>query len=357
MLKKILITIVVIVAILFGLRAWLSGLLSSELRQDFTQSKATEIAYLVNSVPERRGKILAVVTNVSLMGTGESEKKVGYELTELARAYYVFSANGFEVDVASPQGGNAPMVRDDDDMGLYDYAFLNDDEAMKKVTKTLKMSQINSEDYEAIYFVGGKGTMFDFPDNKHIKTTIRDMWQQGKVVAAVCHGPAALIDVRLDSGDLLVKGRELASFSNEEELLLISDARTIFPYLLEDKLIEQGAQYRKGHLYLNNVVVDGRLITGQNPWSVWQVADETIKALGYTPITRQITPEEHSISILGTYADKGFDVALKQLQSLLIQPNTNISRMTITAHVFVSVLSVEFGKAFDLLRLLNASKQ
>lgn len=356
MLKKISISLVLIAILLFAFIAWFVSLLGNELSANHAHTKASELPYLANAVQVNRGKILAVVTNVDSMGSGENMKKVGYELTELSRAYSVFKANGFDVDIASPQGGKAPMVRDDDEMGAYDYAFLNDQNAMAKVNNTLHLSEVKAEDYQAIYFVGGKGTMFDFPDNNYIQDLTRDMWQQGKVIAAVCHGPAALINVRLDSGDLLIEGRELASFSNDEELFLYSKARNVFPYLLEDKLVAQGAKYRHGHRYLNNVVVDGRLITGQNPWSVWQLAEETIKALGYQPVVRQLTPEEYSISLLGTYADKGYSEAHTQLQQVLLQPDSDVSRNTLAVHAVVSVLTMEFGKVFDLLRLLNSAK-
>ncbi len=356
MLKKSLIVLATTVLLLFLFIVWFLSLLGDDLSADFTETKASELPYLVNKVQEHRGRILAVVTNVSSIGEGDNKRDVGYELTELARAYYVFKTNGFEVDVASPQGGKAPMVRDDDDMGPYDFAFLNDDNALKKINKTLHLSEINTQDYDAIYFVGGKGTMFDFPDNVFIKNIVRDMWQQGKVIAAVCHGPAALVNVRLDSGELLLQGREVASFSNKEELLFISDARRIFPYLLEDKLIEQGASYQEGHQLLNNVVVDGQLITGQNPWSVWTLADKTIQALGYSPLSRNMTPEEHSISLLTTYTEKGFSVANDRLQRILEQPDIDIDRNTIAAHVLVAILSAEFSRTFELLRLLSAAK-
>src|SRR5690606_7203536 len=112
------------------------------------------------------------------------EMSTGYELTELSRAYYVFQANGFVVDIASPLGGKPPVVIDDDDMGVFDYAFLNDSIAQKKANNTIAMQAVNADEYAAIYFVGGKGAMYDFPQNKYIQSIVRDFYESGKVIGA-----------------------------------------------------------------------------------------------------------------------------------------------------------------------------
>jgi putative intracellular protease/amidase len=130
---------------------------------------------------------------------GTPGKKTGYELTELARAYWVFQTNGFEVDIASTKGGEPPVVLDDDDMCKYDYAILNDPTAQAKAANTLLIDDVNPADYEAVYFVGGKGAMFDFPDNQAIQNIIKHLHQNDKVISAVCHGPAALANVKLDT--------------------------------------------------------------------------------------------------------------------------------------------------------------
>ena len=161
----------------------------------------------------------------------------------MARAYYVFEANGFEVDIASPQGGNPPRVIDDEDMKEYDYAFLNDAVAQNKVQNSIPMAKVDPEQYQAVYFVGGKGAMFDFPDNPHIKSLIRKYYETGKVVGAVCHGPAALVNVTLSNGKPLLANKTISSFTSEEELFLIPDAREVFPFLLQEKLTEQGANF------------------------------------------------------------------------------------------------------------------
>lgn len=166
-----------------------------------------------------------------LTSTGSSAilgKNLGYELTELSRAYYVFQANGFEVDVASTLGGEPEVVIDGDDMDIYDYAFLNDAAAQAKVANTTPIANVNAEDYTAIYFVGGKGALFDFPGNKAIQSLVAQMFQAGKVVGAICHGPAALLNVELSNGGFLLAGRQVTGFTNAEELFLMPSAKEVF---------------------------------------------------------------------------------------------------------------------------------
>ena len=310
-----------------------------------------QITYLQQGVKAERGKILAVVTSSNKMGV--SGKSTGYELTELARAYYVFQANGFGVDIASPQGGEPPVVIDGDDMGEFDYAFLNDPVAQNKVTNSIPMHLVDREQYQGIYFVGGKGAMFDFPDNSAIQSIVADYFQQGKVIGAVCHGPAALVNVKLDNGSSMVANKAVSGFTNEEELLLIKDARTIFPFLLEDKLVEQGARFTPGPAYLEQISHDGNLITGQNPWSVWTLAELMVTQLGYTPIVRPTTGEENTISILKTYENKGYLQARAQIQALLAKPNQPLHRTLIAMHSIVALMQWELGKAVDMLKLLS----
>ncbi|MGI9543697.1 MAG: type 1 glutamine amidotransferase domain-containing protein, partial [Cyclobacteriaceae bacterium] len=231
-------------------------------KEDMKKTRTADLPYLTENVTSYRGKVLAVVTSCAEMGN--SGKSTGYELTELARAYYVFEANGFEVDIASPLGGEPPVVIDGDDMKEYDYAFLNDSTAQSKATQSKAMKDIDSDEYQGIYFVGGKGAMFDFPQNTYIQSMVKEYYESGKVVGAVCHGPAALVNVTLTNGQHLLADRTVSSFTNEEELFLIPEAKDVFPFLLQEKLTENGARFSEGIMYLNQVSQDGKLVTGQN---------------------------------------------------------------------------------------------
>lgn len=307
------------------------------------QSQVTDLAFVRDGVREKRGRILAVLTSTPMIG--DSGKKAGFELTELSRAYLVFLANGYEVDIASPLGGEPPMRKDD---GLIDadHAFLNDAEAMRKVNHSLPLAGIRAADYAAVYFVGGKGTMFDFPDNPHIQQIVREVYESGGVIGAVCHGPAGLLNVRLGDGSLLIAGRQLTGFSNAEELFLIEDAREVFPFLLEDRLQERGATYREGALYLDNTIVDGRLVTGQNPWSTWSVAESMIRALGHEPVVREATAEENSVALLQTFHAKGRDAALRERAQA-----AHLDRGLLLMHALVAGMQWRLADAFVMQRL------
>lgn len=358
MIKKILISITLLVAIVvatfYGAKGWVKGLLPEKSHFiALKQTQTADLTYVTENVPEYRGKILAVVTNVDTMGgnVGE-EKKTGYEHTELARAYWVFVANGFEVDFASPLGGKPPVVIDGEDMGAFDYAFLNDQDIQQRIDQSIPLADIDPEDYQAVYYVGGKGTMFDFPDNPDIQRITKSLYQAGKVVSAVCHGPAALVNVTLDNGKKLLADKRVSGFTNEEELTLIPNADAIFPFLLEDKITAQGATFEAGLTYLEQVSQDGKLITGQNPWSVWKMAELVVAELGYTPKPRTRTPEEHSVDLLTTYNTVGFDAAIQEIQ---IQPE-KYQRILILMHGVLAFMQWDISSGIDLFRLANEMK-
>ena len=362
MLKKILISTLILVSLiavsLYGGKEYIKGLLPAKSHfQALKRTQVSDLPYVTENIPANRGKILAVVTSVDNMGvvdeeTGEA-KKTGYEHTELARAYWVFTANGFEVDIASPKGGKPPVVIDGEDMGAYDYAFLNDETIQEKVNNSIPLVDIKPLDYEAVYFVGGKGTMFDFPDNKDVQRITKALYQNDRVVSAVCHGPAALVNVQLDNGEMLLANKQVSGFTNEEELILIPDAKDIFPFLLEDRLIEQGARFQAGFSYLEKVSQDGKLITGQNPWSVWTMAEMVIEELGYEPKARIRTPEEFSVELLITYQKHGLEAAKEELRK---QPES-YQEIQIIMHAMLAFMQFEIGNGFNILSLAEDLKE
>ncbi|MBQ4819483.1 type 1 glutamine amidotransferase domain-containing protein [Aquimarina sp. MMG016] len=313
------------------------------------------LPYLSENKIPLRGKILAVVTSTGFIGN--TEESTGYELTELSRAYYTFKANGFEVDIASPKGGKSPVVIDEEDMVAYDYAFLKDEAAQYKTNNTLKIANIVPEDYQAIYFVGGKGAMFDFPNNKAIQTIVKNFDQANKVIGAVCHGPSALVNVTLDNGQPLLKDRRVSGFTNKEELLLIPDAKTIFPFLLQDKMVAQGAYFNEGAMYLENISHDKNLITGQNPWSTWSLAESIIQQLGYTPKHRKLTDEENAVKVLITYKTEGKKKAKKMIEKMLVTEKKPISRILLLKHSIIAAMQGKIGDTSGLLGLVSFVKK
>ncbi len=354
--KWTLISVVSLLVLLISFGAWFINLLPlEEIKKDLTTSKVEDISYVSENRIPKRGKILTVVTSKAAMGS--SGKSTGYELTELSRAYYVFEANGFEVDVASPLGGKPPVVLDDDDMGIFDYAFLNDSIAQIKTSHTIAMDDVNAEEYQAIFFVGGKGAMFDFPENKAIQEIVKKYYQSGKVVGAVCHGPAALVNVTLDNGIHLLKNKTVSSFTNEEELFLIPNAKTIFPFLLQDKLASQGAQFNKGAMYLETISHDKNLVTGQNPWSTWKLAETIIQQLGYTPKYREITGEENAGKVLLVYEKEGLAKAKELIDKLLVQEKKPVDRLLLASHSVITGMQGKIGRSFSLLGLVSHAKK
>ncbi len=345
-----------VAAIVFSFGYWFIQLLpQKESIPNYEETQPADLAYLRSAITEDRGKILMVVTSTAEMGP--EKKSIGYELTELARPYYVFLANGFAVDIASPKGGEPPMVKDNDDMGPYDYAFLNDDQAQKKLHQTLPIDEVQAEDYEAVFFVGGKGAMFDFPENHSIQVLVANRYENNKVIGAVCHGPAALVNVTLSDGSLLIAGKSVSSFTNEEELFLIPDALDIFPFLLEDQLRAQGGLVKKGDLYLQQVSVDGRLVTGQNPWSTWITAESMIRQMGYAPIERTISGQENTVTLLQLYEKEGRTSAMETLKSWLTEKDTSVDRFLLAQHCLVAGMQGKLGKTKDLLSLLRFAKK
>lgn len=349
--KWFLIVISVFIVFVSAFGFWFMSLIPSSAGvENLKNTLPQHLPYITETLKTSRGKILAVVTSCSTMGN--SNKSTGYEHTELSRPYYVFKANGYEVDIASPLGGKPPVVIDWDDMGAFDYAFLNDTAAQHKVNTTIAIDQINHNDYEAVYFVGGKGAMFDFPENEKIQSIVREYCQSGKVIGAVCHGPAALVNVILDDGKPLLKGKLVTSFTNTEELFLIKDAKAIFPFLLEDKLVDQGARFNAGKMYLKNVSRDGNLVTGQNPWSVWDLAELIITQLGHVPVAREHTAEENTIDILSIYESKGKNTAKAMIKDISLHPQKSIDRNLLGMHCIVAAMQWNLGKTFDLINIL-----
>ena len=295
-------------------------------------------------VQEKRGKILAVVTSV---GTNPNTgKPVGYELTELSRAFYVFQANGFEVDIASPEGGRAPAYFDEEDITDVDDAFMQDPLIKGKLDNTLRLETVDPMIYRGIYFVGGKGAFFDFPDNPQIQELTVRIYENDGVISAICHGPAALLNVTLSDGSYLIKDRKINSFTNDEELFLNEANRLKYPFLLEDELKQRGAIFERVPIFLENVTVDGRLVTGQNPWSTWAVAESMVRALGFEPVPRRQTATEAAVQSIMLLKQDGLKHA-----AAFKEGSDAFDSGFITLYTIVSLVEGDLSTAFTLVRL------
>jgi len=219
-------------------------------------------------------KILMVLTSVSEMG--ESKEPTGYNVAEASHPWKVFRDSGHFVDFASIKGGQPPRDTVDQDDPIQ-VQFTTDETARAGLYNTARVGVIDPEQYDAVYLVGGHGTMWDFPDNEGLQKLVGAIYNKGGVVGAVCHGPAGLLDVELHHGLKLLSGKDVAAFTNDEEVAVGKDK--IIPFFLADKLAEQGANHIPAENFAENVQVSERLVTGQNPASAAGVAKEMEKLL------------------------------------------------------------------------------
>ncbi len=240
---------------------------------DKTNSKKTT-AQTENKETKTLKKILFVVTSHN--EKGDTGKKTGYYLGEVSHPWEVLHSAGYEIDFVSPKGGKAPVdVFDMDDP--INKKFWDNDIYRNKIENTKKPSEVNPAEYIAIHYAGGHGAMWDFAENTEIAEIAKKIYENNGVVSAVCHGPAGLVNIKLSNGAYLVDGKKLNSFTNEEEVKV--ELEDVVPFLLEDKLKERGAIFEKTTPFNKHVVVDQRLITGQNPQSAESVGKATLKEL------------------------------------------------------------------------------
>lgn len=238
-----------------------------------------------------------VLIVVSGEGRDQGKTRPGFEMDELAQAWHVFRDNGLEVHIASPQGGKVEADKYDP-AEPFNARLLADGDAMGKLADTRATASVRAQDYAAVYVVGGKGAMFDLPQDPSLRLLLADVHGRGGVIAAVCHGPAALVDVRLPDGRLLVEGRRVTGFSNEEESVFGKKWAKQFRFLLEDAMRERGARWEEAPLMMPKLVVDQRLITGQNPYSSVAVAEAVVRGIGRTPVARTPWRDEATMTLV-----------------------------------------------------------
>jgi len=222
--------------------------------------------------------ILFILTSHDRLGdTGE---KTGFWLEEFAAPYYRLKDAGADVTLASPAGGQPPLdpKSDAEDAQTEDTKRFNTDASAKeKLATTVKLADVNATDYDAVFYPGGHGPLWDLYDNAHSISLIEAFIKANKPVAAVCHAPAVLLNAKASDGAPLVKGKRVTGFSNSEEAAV--NLTDIVPYLLEDALVEQGGLYERTEDWHALSVVDGLLITGQNPGSSVAVANALLEHL------------------------------------------------------------------------------
>jgi len=257
---------------------------------------------------ETQNRVLMVVSSY---GEDGGKTKPGYEFSEFSKAYLVFKKHGIDVDVASPKGG-AVVADEFDKEKSFNKAVLMDKVVMSKLDNTIAINSVQTNQYNGVYVVGGKGAMFDFPNDKALQDVITNVYEQEGVVAAVCHGPAALVNVKLSNGSYLVDGKNVNGFTNQEEKMFGKKWIKSFDFLLQDKLIERGAKFEHAPFMLSHVAVDGRLITAQNPSSTTGSALAMVEALGLKAKPMKKDKEDATLALVADYLS-GDQAALTKL--------------------------------------------
>jgi putative intracellular protease/amidase len=224
-------------------------------------------------------RILIVLTSHDRLGN--TGNRTGFHLEELTHPYYAFHDAGHCVDIASIQGGAAPIDpnsrKPDGENPESAERILQDETAMTAIRETLALGDIDAGDYDGIYLPGGHGTMWDMPENETLAKLIAAFYEAGKPVAAVCHGPAGLVGAKTRAGDPIVAGKRVNCFRDEEERNVELDG--VVPFLLESRLADLGAEIEGGEPFTSYAVRDGNLVTGQNPMSLARLSELMLEAL------------------------------------------------------------------------------
>lgn len=313
---------------------------------------ATLLTFFQTQAETNSKRVLMVVSGNGQsveQGEKEGQERPGYEFDEFSKAYYVFNKNGIVVDIASPEGGEVQADKYDPTK-FYNVRVLGDEVIMAKLNNTLSTRSLDAKNYDAVFVVGGKGAMFDLPKDKALQKTIAQIYQQKGSVAAVCHGPAALVNVKLTDGSYLVANKMVNSFTNEEEYLFGKKWINDFDFMLEDKLVERGAKFQSSKMMLSHVAVDGRLITGQNPTSTVDVATALVKSLGLTPVKLPVDLEDKTMAVVAQYLS-GDKTALKILNINQDQYHIPLVGMYGFYALKVAETTVDFEQSLALMML------
>ncbi|WP_312414157.1 type 1 glutamine amidotransferase domain-containing protein [Pseudescherichia sp.] len=223
-------------------------------------------------------KVLMVLTSHDTLGN--TGRKTGFWLEELAAPYYAFKDAGAEIVLASPKGGNPPLdpkSNEPDFQTEFTHRFEADADAMAQLANTVRLDSVSQADFDTVFYPGGHGPLWDLAEDKHSIALIESFFAAGKKVAFVCHAPGVLRHVKTPEGRPLVEGRKVTGFTNTEEEAV--GLTHVVPFLVEDELIAKGGIYSKGADWDSYVVTDGLLITGQNPTSSAATAEQLLKRL------------------------------------------------------------------------------
>ncbi len=263
-------------------------------------SQATDIKKKVLMVVSSYGKDMGLV-------------RPGYEFDEFSQAYLIFKNNNLSIDVASPKGGRVEPDQYNKDKP-YNKILLEDKYALSLLENTKATATINADNYNAIYVVGGKGAMFDLPYDPSLQEIVLNLYQRDNtVISSVCHGPAAFVNI-LYNDQYIIDGVALTGFCNTEEELFGKKWVREFPFSLETKLKARGAIFKQTDFMLSKVVVSGKFVTGQNPFSTTRSAEAVVESLGLKPVKRALYNDERSAYFIQDILDKAKTIAWAEME-------------------------------------------
>jgi putative intracellular protease/amidase len=224
-------------------------------------------------------KVLIVLPSHDQLGnTGQ---QTGFWLEEFTSPYYEFIDNGYDVAIASPKGGKPPVdpkSRQKENQTESTQRFEKDKAAQGILENTMVLSQVSASDYDTLFLPGGHGPMWDLSADKNMKKLVEDFYSDKKIISAVCHGPAGLLQATDQDGNSILKDKKITGFTNNEESIV--GLTKVVPFSLENRMKELGGKFEKGQDFKPFVVSDGQLITGQNPKSSFLAAEKVVEILG-----------------------------------------------------------------------------
>ncbi len=246
-------------------------------------------------------------TRIALLISGhgnEGDPNISYDLEELAQAYLVLANNDIALDIVSPKGGPVPVHKKKDDLAYIQY-FTQETAALTQLENTVSAKEALGRDYQGLMIIGGDGAMFDLPFDEHTQALVTQFAVRKKPIAAVCHGPAALVNIRLDNGEYFIKGKRINSFTQREEQAFSAEFLDRFPFILQATIEARGASFVSNGPMLPFLAEDGQLITAQNPMSVAKAAEALVVKLGINPQPRESFKDEATFQLLSRARAEG----------------------------------------------------
>jgi len=229
----------------------------------------------VQAQTNKKMKVLFVLTSHNQLGN--TGKKTGFWIEEFATPYYYFTDKNIEIVIATPNGGQGPIDPKSNEPSFQTEStkrYFTDSKAQKLLSNTKKLSDVNQKDFDAVFYPGGHGPMWDLATDKNSIALIKSFYDNNKPIAFVCHGSAALVNVKNANGEYLISGKKITGFCNTEEDAV--QLTNVVPFSLENRLKERGANYEKGADWSSFTITDGLLLTGQNPQSSQEVAEKLL---------------------------------------------------------------------------------